>query len=185
MIHTRLITKGIHKGLSGFWWILKIIIPVSLLTTLLDFSGLIDRMDFLLEPLMGFMHLPGIAAFPLIAGLLTGPYGGIAAMTVLPLTTGQMTLIAIFLLISHNLIQEGIIQAKSGINPILVVVLRLLTSICTVWVVMHFLEAGPLVQSKETLLPASQRPLSEILTAWLIATAQISFKMLTHGSVNG
>ncbi|MDX2447127.1 MAG: nucleoside recognition domain-containing protein [Desulfobacterales bacterium] len=177
-IHTRLLTRGIRKGLSGFWWMLKIIIPISLLTTLLDYSGLMGRMDFLLEPLMGVMHLPGIAAFPLIAGLLTGPYGGIAAMTALPLTAGQMTLIAIFLLISHNLIQEGIIQAKSGINPILTTVFRLMTSICTVLVVMHFLETGPLVQSTGTILPPSQKSLSEALTAWLISTAQISLKML-------
>jgi hypothetical protein len=177
-IHPQLFTRGVRKGLSGFWWMLKIIIPISFLTTLLDYSGLIGRMDFLLEPLMGFMHLPGIAAFPLIAGLLTGPYGGIAAMTVLPLTYGQMTLIAIFLLISHNLIQEGIIQAKSGINPILVTIFRLMTSICTVWVVMHFLETGPLVQSMGTILPPSQKSLSGVLTAWLISTAQISLKIL-------
>jgi len=177
-IHTRLLTRGIRKGLSGFWWMLKIIIPISLLTTLLDYSGLIGRMDFLLEPLMGFMHLPGIAAFPLIAGLLTGPYGGIAAMTVLPLTTGQMTLIAIFLLISHNLIQEGIIQAKSGINPILATIFRLMTSICTVLVVMHFLEAGPLVQSTKAILSPSQKSLLEALRSWLISTTQISLKML-------
>ena len=39
-------------------------------------------------------------------------------MIVVPLTQAQMTLIAIFLLISHNLVQEGIIQGKSGINPL-------------------------------------------------------------------
>jgi Fe2+ transport system protein B len=79
-LHTQLLTRGIHKGLSGFLWMLKIIVPISLLTTLLDYSGWIGRMDFLLEPLMGFLHLPAIAAFPLVPGLLTGIYGGIAAI---------------------------------------------------------------------------------------------------------
>lgn len=177
-LHTQLLTRGVNKGLSGFWWMLKIIVPVSLLTTLLDYSGWIARMDFLLEPLMGFMHLPAIAAFPLIVGLVIGIYGGIAAMTVLPLSVGQMTLLAIFLLISHNLIQEGIIQAKSGINPILATVFRLLTSICTVLVVMQFLDTGPLTQSMGTTLPLSQKSLSEALMAWGISTAQISLKIL-------
>ena len=177
-LHTQLLTRGIHKGLSGFLWMLKIIVPISLLTTLLDYSGWIGRMDFLLEPLMGFLHLPAIAAFPLIAGLLTGIYGGIAAMTVLPLTVNQMTLLAIFMLISHNLIQEGIIQAKSGINPILATVFRLLTSLCTVFAVMQFLEVEPLTQSIGTILPLSQKSLSETLMAWGISTVHISLKIL-------
>ena len=177
-IHTQLLVQGIHKGLSGFWWMLKIIIPISLLTTLLDFSGWLDNIDFLLEPLMRLMHLPAIAAFPLIAGLLTGPYGGIAAMTVLPLTYEQMTLIAIFLLISHNLIQEGIIQAKSGINPILVTISRLVTSFCTVLVVMQFLETGPLLPPMKTVLLQSQASLPESLTTWGISTVQLCLKIL-------
>jgi hypothetical protein len=44
-----------------------------------------------------------VAALPLLVGTLTGIYGAIAAMVVLPFTKGQMTLIAIFLLIAHNL----------------------------------------------------------------------------------
>jgi hypothetical protein len=35
-------------------------------------------------------------------------------MAVLPLNVGEMTLIAVFLLIAHNLIQEGFIQGKIG-----------------------------------------------------------------------
>ena len=177
-IHSQLLVQGIHKGLSGFWWMLKIIIPISLLTTLLDFSGWLDNIDFLLEPLMRLMHLPAIAAFPLIAGLLTGPYGGIAAMTVLPLTYEQMTLIAIFLLITHILIQEGVIQAKSGINPILVTISRLVTSFCTVLVVMQFLETGPLLPPMETVLLQSQASLPESLTTWGISTVQLCLKIL-------
>ena len=178
-VHTRLLASGVRKGLSGFWWMLKIIVPVSLLTTLLDYSGWINKADFLLDPLMNFMHLPAMAAFPLIAGLLTGIYGGIAAMTVLPLTHVQMTLITIFLLISHNLIQEGIIQAKSGINPILVTGFRLLTSICTVWVVMQFLETEPVPNTIQTLLPLTPIPLGDTLMMWLKSTSLISLKILS------
>jgi hypothetical protein len=59
-----------------------------------------------------------MAALPLIVGMLTGIYGGIASMIVRPLTENEMTLIAIFLLISYNLIQEGMIQGKSVLNPV-------------------------------------------------------------------
>ena len=32
---------GIEKGWSGYVWLLKILIPISFLTLLLDYSGLI------------------------------------------------------------------------------------------------------------------------------------------------
>jgi hypothetical protein len=63
---------------------------------------------------MGAIHLPAMAALPLLAGLLTGIYGAIAAMSVLPFTVDQMTLMAVFLLIAHSLIQEGLVQRQSG-----------------------------------------------------------------------
>ena len=89
------------------------IVPISFLTVLLEYSGWVNKINFILEPCMNLLSLSPIAALPLIVGMLTGIYGGIAAMAVLPLTTNEMTLIAIFLLISHNLIQEGIIQRNN------------------------------------------------------------------------
>jgi len=89
------LTTGLAKGWSGFVWMLKIIVPISLLTSILTWSGLINRLDFILEPVMEVIGLPSVAALPLIAGLLTGIYGAIAAMAPLPLTVDQMTLLAI------------------------------------------------------------------------------------------
>lgn len=80
IINHQLLLKGLHKGLSGFWWMLKIIVPISLITTLLDYSGLINSIDSLFEPIMGFLHMPTMAAVPLIAGLTTVIFGGIAAI---------------------------------------------------------------------------------------------------------
>jgi len=48
---------------------------------------------------MGLLNLPSIAALPLVVGMLSGIYTGIAAMIVLPFTNNQMTLIAVFLMI--------------------------------------------------------------------------------------
>ncbi|MDQ1277330.1 MAG: hypothetical protein QG555_370, partial [Thermodesulfobacteriota bacterium] len=76
---------GIQKGWEGFLWMMKIVLPVSLLTSLLDWSGWIGRLDFLLTPFMGFLQLPPAAALPLLIGMLANIYGAIAAMVVLPL----------------------------------------------------------------------------------------------------
>lgn len=132
-IHTSL-QCGAAKGWHGFVWMLKIILPVSFATFVLDYSGWLGRMDGLLEPLMGAIHLPAMAALPLIAGLLTGIYGAIAAMSVLPFTVDQMTLMAVFLLIAHSLVQEGLVQSQSGCPAWMATAVRLAAAVLTVFV---------------------------------------------------
>ena len=133
------ILNGAAKGWRGFVWMLKIILPVSLVTFMLDHSGWLGCMDGLLAPLMDAIHLPAMAALPLLAGLLTGIYGAIAAMSVLPLTIDQMTLIAVFLLIAHSLIQEGMVQHRSGLSAWSATWVRLVAAVATVavlgWVI--------------------------------------------------
>lgn len=73
---------------------LKILLPVSFFTALLERSGWISEIDFLFQPLMGSLNLPSIAAFPLLVGMVTGIYGGIGAMASLPFTYDQITLMA-------------------------------------------------------------------------------------------
>ena len=111
----------------------KIILPVSLVTFLLDYSGWLAHLDGLVEPLMAAIHLPAMAALPLIAGLLTGIYGAIAAMSVLPFTIEQITLMAVFLLIAHSLIQEGMVQHQSGCPAWMATTVRLTSAVLTVW----------------------------------------------------
>jgi hypothetical protein len=172
--------SGLSKGLNGFIWVLKILVPISFLTFLLAWSGLIKRLDFIFEPTMGVIGLPPMAAIPLIAGLLTGPYGAIAAMAPLPLTVDQMTLLAIFLLISHNLIQEGVIQSKSGFPFLMATPFRLIASIATVIIVswcMGHETTTTMSVLKDT--PAIIQPkFLTMLTSWLVETLILSTKIL-------
>jgi len=173
----RSLRSGIKKGWSGFVWMLKILVPISFFTALLEYSGWLYSMDFLLEPGMKLLNLPPVAALPLIVGLLTGIYGCIAAMVVLPLTIVQMTLIANFVLISHNLIQEGVIQGKSGLNPFRATLFRLSASVVTVWMISIFLKpesTGPAAQAGSVL---AQPALIVMLKGWFVAMAYLSLKI--------
>ena len=142
---------------------LKIIIPISFLTSLLSYSGWMDRIDFFLQPVMTLLNLPSMGALPILVGMLTGIYGGIASMVMLPLTTEQMTLIAVFILISHNLVQEGIIQAKSGIHPLKATLFRLIASVIAVVIVARFLRPDTLTVISEGMARAT----SYSLLCWL------------------
>lgn len=170
--------SGLAKGWSGFVWMLKILLPISFLTFLLAWSGWMHRLDFTLEPVMGVIGLPSMAAIPLIAGLLTGPYGAIAAMSPLPLTVDQMTLIAIFLLISHNLIQEGIIQSKSGLPFLKATLFRLIAAITTVMVVSWFMAHETATPAVADTPPILQEQFFPMFKTWMSATLVLSGKIL-------
>jgi hypothetical protein len=170
--------EGLAKGWRSFLWVLKIILPVSLLTALLEYSGVLGYLDGLLAPLMGLMGLPSIAAFPIVAGALAGVYAAVAALAVLPLSQAQMTLVAIFVLISHMLIQEGIIQAKSGFHIGKATVVRLTAAVATVTLCSLFLSTGVDSTAAAPVSAAARQELAIMLGNWLIAMGRLSLKIL-------
>lgn len=168
---------GALKGWRGFIWMIKIILPVSLATFLLDYSGWLHRLDGILEPLMAAIHLPAMAALPLLAGLLTGIYGAIAAMSVLPFTIEQMTLMAIFLLIAHSLIQEGMVQHRSGFPAWMATMVRLTAAVLTVFVVGWVVDPSTTGPISGTAAIASENPFWPALGKWAVEMAVLSLKI--------
>ncbi len=168
---------GVKKGGGSFVWMCKIIIPISLLTTLLQWTGWLNQLDFLLSPLTSLLNLPPEAALPIITGMLINIYAVIAIITVLPFTIEQMTLIAIFNLIAHSLIMEGIIQHKSGLNAIKATLIRITAAILVVLIVSQFL--GDTSQSITA--PAAlivRPPFLEVLKVWTIDMIVLLLKIL-------
>ncbi len=169
--------NGLKKGWSGFLWMMKIIIPISFLTAVLAWSGWLGRIDFLIAPLMSFLGLPATAALPIIIGGLTGIYGGIAAMAVLPFSLAEMTLLANFLLISHNLIQEGVIQAKSGLNPVKATLFRIAASVVTVYAMTFFIRTDPSAAAQAGALGASQQAFHVMVSGWGLSMLELTVKI--------
>lgn len=168
---------GLKKGLSGYLWMLKILIPISFCTLLIDYSGVITKLDFLLVPLMGFLSLPPEAALPLIIGLLTGIYGAVASMMVLPLAPEHMTLVAIFLLISHNLIQEGIIQKQAGFNIAKATLFRLSGSVITVIISARFLKADIISAGRVAGVTTEHEMFTSVMLQWAVESAHLCIKI--------
>ena len=168
--------SGARKGWDSFFWMCKIIIPVSILVTLLQWSGWLSRADFVLSPVMNLINLPSEAALPIISGMLINIYATIAVMAIIPFSMGQMTLIAVFVLIAHNLITEGIIQFRSGIHIVKITVVRIVVAIVAVLIVSQFL--GDTMES--VIVPASlsyQSPLAGVLGVWAKDTAVLLLKI--------
>ena len=160
---------GIKKGWSNFVWICKIIVPVSFLAALLQWSGWLSQLDFLLHPLMSLINLPAAAALPIVVAMSVSFYAAIAIMVVLPFTIEQITLIALFITIAHMLIAEGIIQHKSGLNIVKATLVRIGAAILSVLVVSQFFTDT----SQSVSLPASlavDAAFIEVLKGWAIET---------------
>jgi hypothetical protein len=170
--------EGLAKGWRSFLWVLKLILPISLLTVLFEYSGILGYLDSLLAPLMGFMGLPSMAAFPIVAGALAGVYAAVGALAVLPLTQAQMTLVAIFVLIAHMLIQEGIIQARSGFHLGKATVVRLSAAVATVTLCSFFIDTGVDPVTAAPAVAAVRPGLAEMLGHWFIDMAWLSLKIL-------
>ncbi len=173
-------TVGIGKGWRGFVWMMQIIIPISFLTALLAWRGWMERIAFVIRPAMGVLSLPDIAALPLLIGVLTGIYGGIAAMAVLPLNVGEMTLIAVFLLIAHNLIQEGIIQGKSGMGVFKATLLRIVFASMTIMIIAPFVDttgpsAGGTIATADI---AASQAFTEMIIRWGQVMAGLTIQIL-------
>ncbi len=173
------VKEGLKKGWNGYVWLLKILIPISFFTALLEYSGWLGHLDFILNPVMSLIHLPSMAALPILAGMLTGIYGAVAALTVLDLTQAQITLVAIFVLISHALIQEGAVQGKSGLNAVKATLIRLSASMVTVWVVgFFFIDAGTNLTANPSGFFANNQTFLTMLKTWSLATFWLSAKIL-------
>lgn len=169
---------GLKKGLSGFIWIMKIVVPISFLTALLAWSGILNSIDFIVQPVMGLLYLPAMAALPLLIGMLAGIYGGIAAMAILPFTYCQMILMANFLLIAHNMIQEGIIQSKSGLPAFKATALRIATACITVIILAQFLDVGPAGPAAAAGAGVPQAaPFPDMMKSWAMETAGLALKI--------
>lgn len=171
------VALGVRRGWSSFLWVAKVLLPVSFLVALLQWTGWLQRAGGVLGPLMGLIGLPAEAALPILSGMIINLYAGIAAMAVLPFTEGQATLIAVFTLVAHNLIIEGAIQHRSGLGAAQATVVRIAAAVATVLLVAPFLgDASTAVSG--VIEPAARGPFVAFLADWARAAALLLAKIL-------
>lgn len=169
--------KGIRHGLHGFWWITRILVPVSLAVALLDWTGWLYALDPVFSPVMALINLPPQAALPIISALFSSFYAAVAMMVVIPFTDSQFILMALFISICHMIVVEGLIQHKAGINGVFITVVRLAAACLAVFIASQFLPGteAPVV------MPANlggRIPLSAALLAWALSTIKLMLKIL-------
>lgn len=127
-----LIRSG-RKSIEASWAILVIMVPISLAMTVLQFTGVMDTFAWVLSPVMQVMSLPGEASLALIAGALINIYAGIAVMGTLGLDTWSVTIIAVMMLICHNLPVEAAVQSRTGVSGTVMTLFRIVAAFVMGW----------------------------------------------------
>ena len=170
------ILMGARKGRKSFVWICKLLIPISFLAVIIQWSGWLYQVMPLLDPIMQLLNLPGAAALPILSGMLIGPYTTIAMMSVLPFSLGQMTLIAVFTMIAHSLIIESAIQHRSGIHAAKITLIRIGGAILAVLIVSRFFPNT----AQDIVIPdafTATAPFTQVLKVWGIETGWLLAKI--------
>lgn len=120
--------RAFPKAAKTTWWLLKIIIPISLLVSILQYTGVINLMAVYLTPLFSVIGLPGQSAIVFISSLFLSLYAPIAIMATLQLEMREITILALMCLITHNMFVETAIQKKTGSSYLIMFLLRVVMS---------------------------------------------------------
>lgn len=134
----------------------KIIIPIIILTRLLDQSGLITYIGAWLGPLMEIVGLPGSMGLVWATAMLTNLYAGAivfaSLVPTLQLTVAQVTVLTTMMLVAHSLPVELRIAQKSGVRFRFMLPLRVCGSFLLGWLLSRFYQAGDFLQTANATL---------------------------------
>lgn len=110
------------------WELVKITVPVIIITKIFEEAGIIGSLSVLLEPVMNLIGLPGALGLVWATAMLTTLYGGMAVFAALApgldLSVAQVTVLCSAMLIAHSLPLELSVSKKAGANLLPIAVLR-------------------------------------------------------------
>lgn len=111
------------------WELIRLTVPVAIVTKILEELGLITVLSVPLEPVMGLLGLPGELGLVWMTAMLTSLYGGIAVFAALlpglDLTGAQVTVLCSIMLIAHSLPIELSISKRAGAELLPIAAIRL------------------------------------------------------------
>lgn len=117
--------RGLKQGASVSWTLGKIVFPITIIVTILQYTPVLPWLIRIVEPLMKLIGLPGEAAMPLVLGNALNLYAGIGAIVSFDFTVKEVFIMAMFLSFSHNLFIESAVAARVGVSMWLIIAVRL------------------------------------------------------------
>lgn len=115
---------------STYFFLLKIMIPVSIIVKILEEFGAIEVIGRNLGSVMGIVGLPGEFGLVIATAMIANIYGALVVFFTLSLqytySVAQVTILACMMLIAHTLPVEARIAQKAGVRLWYTLTLRIL-----------------------------------------------------------
>jgi len=157
------------------WWIIKIMIPLSLAVGILQYFHLLDSFSELVSPAFKLIGLSGNASIAFVSGVLVGCYGPIAIISSLNLDMREIIILGSMCVISHNLIIECAVQKKAGSSFTITFIVRIFMSFVSA-IMLNYLLPG-----KESFAHAHYTEIYKIpttFTEFLLSWGEKNFKLV-------
>ena len=107
----------------------KIMIPTLILVKICQEFGVDLWLADVMGPLMSLMDLPAELAIILTTTMLTNPYAGLIVAASIPqmadLSVGQMSILGLFMLLTHSLPIEVMISRRTGVRARVTLIVRI------------------------------------------------------------
>ena len=94
---------SLKKSARTSVWLLKIILPISLLVRFLEYAGALAWIADYLNPVFVHLGLPGSTAIVFITSIFLPLYAPLAIITSMSITLRELTILALMCQIAHNL----------------------------------------------------------------------------------
>lgn len=125
----QILFPSFRKSGSTTIWLLKIILPISLLVRFLDYFGALAFIAQFLDPVFLHLGLPGSTAIIFITSIFLPLYAPLAIIMSMAVTLRELTILALMCQIAHSLPVESAIQSKTGTSFWSMFALRIVVSI--------------------------------------------------------
>lgn len=169
----KIVVPSLKKATQTSLLLIKLILPISLVFRLLEYSGLLVYVANFLNPVFIHLGLPGSTAMIFITSLFLPLYAPLAIITSMTLTLRELTILALMCQLAHNLPVESAIQAKTGTSFWAMFSIRIVVSIIVGFVLNLIL---PLEMGMPTFLQTSLESINSlwgVFVAWAITSFRL------------
>lgn len=163
----KIFLPALKKSSNTTLWLLKIILPISLLVRLLDYFGMLAYLADFLNPVFVHLGLPGSTAIVFITSVFLPLYAPLAIIMSMSVTLRELTILALMCQIAHNLPVESAIQSKTGTPFWSMVALRISLSLLIGLILNLLLPANMGMPVFAQAHAETMHSVSEVLLAWV------------------
>jgi hypothetical protein len=153
----KLLTAGreiLHETLETGWGLVKIMVPILILTKILLELGFVSWIGQALSPVMGLVGLPGNMGLVWAAAMFINPYAAMVIYASLvpstPLSIAQVTVLGSMILMAHALPIEVRIAQKAGMRISIQLLLRIGGGFLLGWILHYIYSTAHLLQMPAT-----------------------------------